>query len=151
MPTPDWDPLDPVHSADPTEIHAHLREKCPVAWSDGFGGFYALTRYEDVAKAALDHETFSNVKATLPELAPGRPLRRQGPRMEIDHRRDGNRDGAAAALSARLLAARDGRLLGADRHVGGTVQPMVMSLLHQVTPPHWHGEAVVMRLLMVNL
>ena len=33
----------------------------------------------------------------------------------------------------------------------GTVQPMVMSLLHQVTPSHRHGEAVAMRLLMVNV
>ena len=32
----------------------------------------------------------------------------------------------------------------------GSVQPMVMSLLHQVTPPHRHGEAVAMRLLMIN-
>jgi cytochrome P450/ferredoxin-NADP reductase len=75
-PTPDWDPLDPAHHGDPTRIHAHLREKCPVAWSDRFGGFYALTRYEDVTKAALDFETFSNVKATIPDVAgPGRPLR----------------------------------------------------------------------------
>ncbi len=75
MPTPDWDPLDPAHSGDPTELHAHLRDKCPVAWSDRFGGFFALTRYKDVTRAALDHETFSNVKATIPEVAPGRPLR----------------------------------------------------------------------------
>ena len=76
MPTPDWDPLDPAHSGDPTEIHAQLRKKCPVAWSDRFGGFYALTRYEDVTKAALDYETFSNVKATIPDAAgPDRPLR----------------------------------------------------------------------------
>src|SRR5207247_1606103 len=27
----------------------------------------------------------------------------------------------------------------------GTVQPMVMSTLHQITPEHRHGEAVAMR------
>ena len=27
----------------------------------------------------------------------------------------------------------------------GCVQPMVMSTLHQITPPHRHGEAVVVR------
>ncbi len=32
----------------------------------------------------------------------------------------------------------------------GAVQPMVMSLLHQITPPHRHGQAVAMRLLMIN-
>ena len=76
MPTPDWDPLDPAHHGDPTEIHAQLRDKCPVAWSDRFGGFYALTRYEDVTKAALDFATFSNAKATIPDAAgPDRPPR----------------------------------------------------------------------------
>ena len=33
----------------------------------------------------------------------------------------------------------------------GSVQPLVMSLLHQITPPHRHGEAVGMRLLTVNV
>jgi MFS family permease len=33
----------------------------------------------------------------------------------------------------------------------GCVQPMVMSLLHQVTPSHRHGEAVAMRHLMINV
>jgi MFS family permease len=32
----------------------------------------------------------------------------------------------------------------------GSVQPMVMSLLHQITPRNRHGEAVAMRFLMVN-
>jgi predicted MFS family arabinose efflux permease len=33
----------------------------------------------------------------------------------------------------------------------GSIQPMVMSLLHQVTPSHRHGEALAMRHLMVNV
>ena len=33
----------------------------------------------------------------------------------------------------------------------GCVQPMIMSLLHQVTPSHRHGEAVAMRHLMINV
>ena len=75
-PNSDWDPLDPVHHGDPTEIHAQLRAKCPVAWSDRFGGFFALTRYEDVTKAALDVATFSSAKATIPDAAgPDRPPR----------------------------------------------------------------------------
>lgn len=31
-----------------------------------------------------------------------------------------------------------------------TVQPMVMSMLHQITPEHRHGEAVAMRLMALN-
>jgi MFS family permease len=33
----------------------------------------------------------------------------------------------------------------------GMVQPMVMSLLHQLTPPHRHGEAVAVRLILINV
>jgi dipeptide/tripeptide permease len=32
----------------------------------------------------------------------------------------------------------------------GMVQPMVMSLLHQVTPGHRHGEAVGIRFMVIN-
>lgn len=32
----------------------------------------------------------------------------------------------------------------------GTVQPMIMSMLHQMTPHHRHGEAVGMRLMVIN-
>jgi MFS family permease len=32
----------------------------------------------------------------------------------------------------------------------GVVQPMIMSMLHQVTPEHRHGEAVAMRMMMIN-
>lgn len=76
-PVSDWDPLDPAHSGDPTDIHARLREKCPVAWSDRFGGFFALTRYKDVTEAALDYETFTSAKkTTIPDTTgPDRPPR----------------------------------------------------------------------------
>ncbi len=32
----------------------------------------------------------------------------------------------------------------------GTVQPMVMSMLHQITPEHRHGEAVALRVMVIN-
>jgi predicted MFS family arabinose efflux permease len=32
----------------------------------------------------------------------------------------------------------------------GTVQPMIMSMLHQITPGHRHGEAVAMRMMVIN-
>ena len=33
----------------------------------------------------------------------------------------------------------------------GTVQPMVMSTLHQITPHHLHGQAIALRLMAINL
>jgi MFS family permease len=32
----------------------------------------------------------------------------------------------------------------------GTVQPMIMSMLHQITPEHRHGEAVALRVIAIN-
>lgn len=32
----------------------------------------------------------------------------------------------------------------------GSVQPMIMSMLHQITPAHRHGEAVAMRVMAIN-
>jgi len=42
-----------------TEVN-RLRGECPVAYSNEFGGFYSLTRYADVCRAALEHQTFES-------------------------------------------------------------------------------------------
>jgi cytochrome P450 len=81
--TADWDPLDPVAVEDPFAAHARLREECPVAKSDRWGGFWSLTRHDDVIAAALDTETFiSGGKTTIPDsTGPDRPPR---PPLEVD-------------------------------------------------------------------
>jgi cytochrome P450 len=57
----DWDPAGPDASADPMAAQARLRAECPVAWTNRIGdGFWALTRWDDVAQAARDTATFSN-------------------------------------------------------------------------------------------
>ncbi|ORY16998.1 cytochrome P450 [Clohesyomyces aquaticus] len=57
-------------SSTPSEIHAQfdaLRNKCPVAYSAENGGFWVLTRYDDIKRCASDTETFiSSVKAVIP-------------------------------------------------------------------------------------
>lgn len=59
-----------VQDNNPAKIYAQfaaLRSKCPVAHTTENGGFYLLTRYEDVKNAASDTETFiSSVKAVIP-------------------------------------------------------------------------------------
>jgi cytochrome P450 len=79
----DWDPMEPSAVADPLGAYADLRERCPVARSDRWGGFWALLRHEDIVAAALDTETFiSSKKATIPDsTGPGRPPR---PPLESD-------------------------------------------------------------------
>lgn len=52
------------HSPEFTETwpqtYREMRAHCPVAHTDTYGGFYVLTRYADVRRAAQDHETFSS-------------------------------------------------------------------------------------------
>jgi cytochrome P450 len=54
----------------PDEIYAQfdsLRSTCPVAYSSEMGGYWMLTRYEDIKNCAADTATFiSSVKAVIP-------------------------------------------------------------------------------------
>lgn len=79
-PTADWDPL--AHGAvdHPIREHERLRREAPVAYSERWGGFWALTRYDDVIAATEDTETFSSHKAN-PSTRPDDPPR---PPLEID-------------------------------------------------------------------
>jgi cytochrome P450 len=64
------DDFDPLATDDPAEVHAmyrDLRGRCPVAHSNSYGGFWALTSYEDVRAAALDDARYiSSVRAVVP-------------------------------------------------------------------------------------
>ncbi len=54
----------------PHREYAEMREKCPVAWSNSLGGFWALSRYEDVKRAASDSSTFiTSVQNVVPKIA----------------------------------------------------------------------------------
>jgi cytochrome P450 len=41
-------------------INAELRQKCPVAWNENYGGFWFLSSYEAVSQTARDDDTFSH-------------------------------------------------------------------------------------------
>jgi cytochrome P450 len=41
-------------------INAELRQKCPVAWNENYGGFWFLTSYDAVSRTARDDDTFSH-------------------------------------------------------------------------------------------
>lgn len=53
----DFDPEVPEDFDSPHAEYARLRRECPVAHTNGLGGFWALTRYEDVKRAASDSTT----------------------------------------------------------------------------------------------
>lgn len=61
----EFDPVSDEFFHSPYETYRRLRDEAPVYRSREYG-FWALSRYEDVAPAYKDHETFSSTKgATL--------------------------------------------------------------------------------------
>lgn len=58
--TTDYDILDPDYVADPYPVWDDLREQCPIAHSDRWGGSWLPTRYADVQRIAQDHGHFSS-------------------------------------------------------------------------------------------
>ncbi len=66
------------HSAefarDPWATYRELRSRCPVAYSDTYdGGFWVLSKYEDVRAASLAPAVFSSSERDLliPEVSAG--------------------------------------------------------------------------------
>jgi len=69
-PSPDFDPDQPEDFDSAFETFARLRAHCPVAHADALGGFWALTRYDDVKRAASDPATFiTSVQNVIPKVA----------------------------------------------------------------------------------
>ncbi|BBZ70651.1 cytochrome P450 [Mycobacterium paraseoulense] len=56
----DFDHHSPEYAENSRSINASLRAQCPVAHTDAHGGFYVISRYEDVVAAAKDDETFAS-------------------------------------------------------------------------------------------
>lgn len=55
--------------------YATMHRECPVSWSGRYGGFWTLTRYEDVHRAEHDLDTFSVAPSMiLPSFGTDRPL-----------------------------------------------------------------------------
>lgn len=72
----DFSHMDPQWAADPYPIQDHLRQRCPIAHTDRFGGAWLPTRYSDVAAIAYDTHHFSSRSIIMgnfrspPEIAP---------------------------------------------------------------------------------
>jgi cytochrome P450 len=69
----DVDPTDPEVVRDPYSVYATLRDRCPVAHSSRFGGFWALTRFDDIHFVSHQPRLFSSAQGvTVPDF--GNPL-----------------------------------------------------------------------------
>ena len=68
---PLFDLYAPEIDADPFPFYERLREEAPAYWCES-GQLWVLTRYDDVARAAQDWETFSSAQGNLIDEIPGR-------------------------------------------------------------------------------
>src|SRR5256885_13733349 len=66
----DFSHLEPEWAADPYSIQDDLRERCPIAHTDRFGGGWLPTRYEDVAAIAYDTDRFTSRSAVMSNFRP---------------------------------------------------------------------------------
>ena len=66
----DWDHLDPHWVEDPYPIWDELRQTCPIAHTERFGGVYLPTRYKDIRDIAYDTAHFSSRKVAVRETHP---------------------------------------------------------------------------------
>jgi cytochrome P450 len=66
----DFSHLEPEWSADPYPIQDDLRQRCPIAHTDRFGGGWLPVRYEDVAAIAYDTERFSSRSIVMGNFRP---------------------------------------------------------------------------------
>lgn len=62
-----YDPYDVELNADPYPMFKRLREESPLFYSEQHD-FYAVSRFEDVNAALIDHETYSSARGAIIEL-----------------------------------------------------------------------------------
>lgn len=146
----DFDPDLPEDFDSAQALFADLRGRCPVAHTDRLGGFWALTRYDDVKRAASDPATFvTSVQNVVPKVAfTGRrpplhldppehtPYRRALNPLLAKDRADGLADYArtcARALLAPMVAKGGGDICA---ELSSTLPVQVFGKWMRV-PPHW--------------
>jgi cytochrome P450 len=73
--TDDWcrdhfDHFSPELAADFPAVFSRMRSLCPVAHSDQYGGFWVVSKYDDVFRVAQDWDTFSSAYGLTVPIAP---------------------------------------------------------------------------------
>lgn len=68
----DFSHLEPEYAQGAPAIWDDLRQRCPIAHTDRFGGGWLPTRYDDVAEIAYDTEHFSSRSIIMSDFRPPR-------------------------------------------------------------------------------
>jgi cytochrome P450 len=62
----EYDHYDPHFALNPHPDYAALRAKCPVAHTDNYGGFYVVSKYDDISTVLHNAQVFSSWPADTP-------------------------------------------------------------------------------------
>jgi cytochrome P450 len=79
--TDEFDPDRPEALSDPDIVYGPLRQRCPVAWSAKYGGFWAATRYADIEAITTDPATFTTTHGII---VPKNPASGRRPPLHFD-------------------------------------------------------------------
>ena len=112
----DFNHLDPEWAADPYSIQDELRQRCPIAHSERFGGVWLPTQYDDIAAIAYDTDHFSSRTVVVSTIRPASRSRPSGcPAHHLRSAVSSRRAQAAAACvhqgRYRQTRSRDSRVL----------------------------------------
>lgn len=77
--TTDWDHTDEAWSNNPFPIWDDLREQCPIARTDRYGGAWLPTRHEDISAIAYDSDTFTSRFVLMGDTRPPDHIAPAGP------------------------------------------------------------------------
>jgi cytochrome P450 len=78
---PDFNPDVPEDFDSPHAMFKDLRRRCPVAYSDAMGGFWAVSKYEDIVRVLTDWETFTT---TIQNVVPRVATTQRRPPLHLD-------------------------------------------------------------------
>lgn len=79
-----FDHHDPEFVREPDRVFGPIRESQPLLHSDLYGGFWLLSRYDDVTSAALDHESFTSAVVGTTVIPPSQPRKHPLLPIELD-------------------------------------------------------------------
>ncbi len=77
----EYDPTLPETFDSAHEVFADLRNRCPVAHSNSFDGFWAVTRYEDIRAILMEPEIFIT---SVRNVVPGSSTTGRRPPLHLD-------------------------------------------------------------------
>jgi cytochrome P450 len=78
---PDFNPDVAEDFDSPHAMFKDLRQRCPVAYSDAMGGFWAISKYEDIVRVLNDWQTFTT---TIQNVVPRVATTQRRPPLHLD-------------------------------------------------------------------